>query len=186
MKKVYLSILLIMIIILSFGCKSKLENYIDENPKVIEAAENYRIKNNIKSSVESSTIDEKVIAYEGKKENDYKIVAIFLNNETNNIYMNESSYLKSNKDKTIYIAEIRGKDKYYVGIFIDDEFLLKKADSVKIDFDKKLKNKPFAIQQSILSKAQIIEYESDNPRKIKKISILNSQGKEIYSWIINN
>jgi hypothetical protein len=179
-KKVYI-VFLILLFFLS-GCSNSESVKNQHNQKLDAFQQEYAQKNDIDVIWKESNESEELIAF--NKLNEYGIALFYFEdeeNEENEVKYDVSKIAMNDELKKVVYTQIIGKNDYYIGIFIDDEELLQKASSIKITFADDPNEEMFAIQQTIIkTKAQILQYDSDNQRIIKSIYIKNDNNQNIY------
>jgi hypothetical protein len=176
-KKVYI-VFLILLFFLS-GCSNSGSVKNQHNQKLNEYQQEYVRKNEIDVIWKARNESEEIIAF--SKLNEYGIALFYSESGEDEIKYDVSKITKSDELEKVVYTQIIGKNDCYIGIFIDDEKLLQKASSIKITFEDDPNKEMFAIQQTIIkTKAQILQYESDNQRIIKSIYIKNENNQNIY------
>jgi len=176
-KKVYI-VFLILLFFLS-GCSNSGSVKNQHNQKLDAFQQEYAKKNDIDVIWKESNESEELIAF--NKLNEYGIALFYFEDEGKEVKSDVSKIAMNDELKKVVYTQIIGKNDYYIGIFIDDEELLQKASSIKITFADDPNEEMFAIQQTIVkTKAQILQYESDNQRIIKSIYIKNDNNQNIY------
>jgi len=185
MKKINIILLVLLVSIVFIGSSSNentTKSTIDQyNQKLDEFQQEFINENELNAIWKGSNENEEIIAFENS--NGYGIVSFYLENETDEIKYEISQIPKSDDLKDVIYTEIKGKDDCYIGLFINNDELLKKTSSIMITFSDDLIKKPSKIIQSISSveiNAQIVSYESDNIRTNKSIYFLNDNNQKIY------
>lgn len=162
--------------------ESSTNNTINQyNQKIDELKQEFVKENDLNVIWRAHNEYEEIIAFENS--NEYGIASFYLKNKTDEIKREVSVIPKSDDLKDVIYTEIEGKNDCYMGIFINNNELLKKTNSIMITFSDNLIEKPNKIIQSISSveiKAQIITYESDIIRTNKSIYLLDVNNQKIY------
>ena len=177
MKKIRF-ILVVLFIATFVGCNSNVQEDHTYNEKILDFIEDYMEKNSSDIIYSENTYDEQVVTFENT---DHYGIASFYEDEAGDINHEISLIEKSDDLQILTYSQIKGKSKYYIGVFIDDEEYALKTSSTKVNFSDNLEDEPYAIQvTSNNSKAQIISYAAKQTRKIESIQLLNDNSQVFY------
>lgn len=168
-----IALILIVVVFVCCSCNSSNDIY---DMTLINRFEQYA-QDNEKEILNIWNRYDHVIGYI-RDENEHSIVKMYLDEK--------SEIIKENgiidKLKTFNYIQVQDKKDIYIGILITNEELCKKATDIMVEFREKIINEPHKIQISLDKlNSTIIDYTSESIKDIKEISLLNKEGKIIYT-----
>jgi len=179
MKKTVLAITFMLILFIFCGCAKTEDNVILYNQRLDEFIEEYQEKNDVETICGAISENEEVIAFENWEE--FGIASFYIGGDTDDIKYDISILPRNTESDKLMYTQIKGKNEYFIGIFLDDDVMVSKTESIKVIFEDQLKDKPYSIQQTLDgSNAQIISYDAEDMRSIKSIQLLNGDTEELY------
>ncbi len=179
MKKTVLTIIIMLILFIFCGCAKTEDNVILYNQRLDDFIEEYQEKNDVETICGAISENEEVIAFENWEE--FGIASFYVDGATDDIKYDISILPRNMESDKVMYTQIKGKNEYFIGIFLDDDMMVSKTESIKVIFEDQLKDKPFSIQQTLDgNSAQIISYVAEDMRPIKSIQLLNSNTEELY------
>jgi hypothetical protein len=164
--------------VLMMGCANEEDKMANLQMELDSFQQEYIEKNGV--DVFSGAVDdlEDVIVFEN--EDDYGVGSFYYDDALEEIKFEISTMAKDESSSEIRYAQIKGKEDYYIGIFLD-ESLMADADSTCVTFFGGKIDEPYAIQQTVNgNRGQILSYESDELRMIDKIEVLNKDNQVIH------
>ncbi len=174
MKKNFVIMILVLMVIFSFGCSAnariskEIDDYIAE---YISSNELEQI-----SSVDNEV--EKVIAY--SNDNKFGLVYFKYDDEAEKVI---SENIISNGDslEKVSYSQIEGIKENYVGLIISQNTTLTDSSNIKVTFSESLNGESNSIIQTIYGKrALVMSYNNENGlNEIEKIELLHQDGEEL-------
>jgi len=174
-----LIIILVFISFLVCGCAADNAKISKFNLRINEYSQDYLMNNDIALLTSSIYKDEEVISF--SKQSEFGIASFYMENGTEEIKYKISEKAKTDNENKIFYTQVEGKNRYFIGIFIDDKVLVSKTVSIKIIYENGLVNKLKGIEPSNDDlNDEILSYEDDEMRNVKSIKLFDINENEIY------